>query len=637
MSKNKLLNLEYLPQEDFNKFVNAKWMLENKIPNKYTKWGTFEILHQENLNRLNKIIKSINVSNKKYYKLKQLYIEYMNKNKLEKLDSSPIDKYIDEVNLCNSKSDMWKLLAKHYKYGSFAIFSFYPNEDAKNSKLVIPYLYSGGIGLPDRDYYFDKDKKEIKEKYLQYLESCWCLYFKEDKNLDHILELETKFAEKTYTNIQKRDPNIMYNKMSINELKQICNLDWQSYFSILIIRDIPYLIVDNIEFYKLFFSLWKKLDICVWKDWMKCKIISNFSYYMSKRFYKNKFNFFNKFLSGQIEPKPRWERAVSTVDTYFGELLGQIYVEKYFPESSKIKMLDLVNNLKKEMKYRLLNLDWMSDQTKKKALKKLSVFRSKIGYPDKWIDFSKINFLKSDSLIEMIVKINCFNFDNEMKRLFKPTDLTRWEMDPQTINAYFHPLRNEIVFPAGILQKPFFDPDADDALNYGGIGTIIGHEMTHSFDDKGSKFDHNGNLKNWWTKKDKDKFDAKAKYFIKEYDKLKVHSKNVNGKLTLGENLADHGGVKISFYALKRVLKKKNQINKIINCETQNERFFKSWAIIWRSNIRCKEALNRLKIDVHSPNEWRINATLANITEFHETYNVKPGDKMYRKNPIQMW
>ena len=637
MSNNLLYNNKYLPQEDFYRYVNAKWMSENKIPNKYSKWGTFEIINQENLKRLNIILKSINCYDKKYYKLKQLYNSYMDKNNLEKLDSSPIDKYINEIDKCNCKADIWKLLAKHYKYGNFSFFSFYPNEDAKNSKLVIPYIYSAGLGLPDRDYYFDKDKNKIRKKYLEYLESCWYLYYSKKKNLNHLLDLEIKLADKTYTNVQKRDPNKMYNKMSINELKQICNLDWDKYFSMFIIRDIPYLIVDNKEFYKMFYKLWNKLDINIWKDWMKCKVISRFSNLMSKRFYDNKFNFYNKFLSGQIESKPRWERAVSLVDNNFGELLGQLYVEKYFPESSKNKILDLVNNLKKELKDRILNLDWMSDKTKKKALKKYCVFKSKIGYPDKWRDFSKINFTNNDSLIEMILKINCFDFDYEMKRLFKPTDLSRWEMNPQTINAYFHPLKNEIVFPAGILQKPFFDPNADDAINYGGIGTIIGHEMTHSFDDKGSKFDHNGNLNNWWTKEDKDKFDNKAKYFIKEYDKLKVNSKNVNGKLTLGENLADHGGVKISFYALQRALNKKNQINKIINCETQNQRFFRSWAIIWRCNIRPKESLLRLKTDVHSPNEFRVNATLANIPEFHRTYNVKPGDKMYRKNPVQMW
>jgi len=635
--ENKLNELKYLPSEDFNKYVNGKWMKDNSIPDKYSKWGTFEILNEENLNRLKEIIQNIDSSDKKYNKLRQIYDSYMNSKKLEELDSSPIDKYIKEIDSCKSKSELWNLLATYYKYGIFAVFSFYPSEDAKNSTLVVPYLHTGGLGLPDRDYYFDEDKKETRQKYLEYLESTWELYYLKHKNLDHILELETKLAEKTYTKVEKRDPHKNYNKMNINELKQVCNLNWELYFSKLVIRDIPYIIIDNKDFYKIFYKLWNNLDINIWKDWMKCKIISKFSSYMSERFYVNKFNFYNKFLSGQKEPKPRWERAVSIVDNNFGELLGRKYVEKHFPESSKIKMLEMVNNLKEELKRRILNLDWMSEETKKKALKKYSVFRAKIGYPDEWRDFSDIEFTEKDTLIEMLMKVNSFEFDYEMNRLYKPTDLNRWEMSPHTINAYFHPLKNEIVFPAGILQKPFFHPDSEEATNYGAIGTVIGHEMTHSFDDMGSKFDHEGNLNNWWTDNDKEKFDKKSKYYVDEYSKLTVNCKNVNGELTLGENLADHGGVKISYYALKKQLEKTNQLDKIVDGMTQNEKFFISWATVWRTNIRPEEADKRIRTDPHSPNEWRINATLANIPEFHETYNVKPGDKMYRENPVQMW
>lgn len=635
--ENKLSEVKYSPSEDFNKFVNGKWMNENPIPDKYTKWGTFEILHEENLNRLNNIITNIEPSDEKFYKLRQIYDAYMNEKRLEELDSSPIDKYINEINNCKSKSDLWKLLANHYKFGNFAVFSFYPSEDAKNSKLVVPYLHTSGLGLPDRDYYFDDEKKETRDKYLEYINNTWSLYYLKHKDLSHIVDLETKLAEKTYTRVEKRDPHKNYNKMTINELKQVCNLDWELYFSKLVIRDIPYLIVDNKDFYKRFYNLWNDLNIEVWKDWMKCKIISRFSSYMSERFYVNKFDFYNKFLSGQKEPKPRWERAVSVVDSNLGELLGRKYVEKHFPESSKVKMLEMVNNLKEELKRRILNLDWMSEETKQKALKKYSVFRAKIGYPDEWRDFSDITFTDKDLLVDILIKVNSFEFDYEMDRLFKPTDLNRWEMNPHTINAYFHPLKNEIVFPAGILQKPFFHPDSDEATNYGAIGTVIGHEMTHSFDDMGSKFDHEGNLNNWWTEEDKKKFDKKAQYYIDEYGKLTVNCKNVNGELTLGENLADHGGVKISYYALKKQLEKINEVDKIVNEMTQNESFFVSWATIWRTNIRHEEADKRIRTDLHSPNEWRINATLANIPEFHQTYNIKPGDKMHRENPVQMW
>ena len=595
------------PTDNFNEYVNGIWMKKNEIPAKYSKWGTFEVLHEENLNRLNNIIKT---SDCEYARLKRIYDEFMNIDKLETLDSSDIDKYIDGIINCDNKAELWRLLGQYHKYGIVSIFSFYPSEDAKNSSMVVPYLHTGGLGLPDRDYYFDNDKKDVRDKYIEYLESTWELYHMNNKRLDHILDLETKFAKVTYTRVEKRDPHKLYNKMTVSELKKVCNLDWDTYFSKLIIRELPFIIVDNPNFYKNFFELWEELDIKIWKDYLIVKIISNFSNYMSDRFFENKFKFYSKELSGQKEPKPRWERAVGVVNNNLGELLGRKYVEKHFPQSSKDKMLEIVKNLQDELKERILNLSWMSEETKKKALKKFKVFRAKIGYPDKWRDFSKLEFNKKDTLIDLLIKVHNFELDYEMNRLFKPTDKNRWEMDPHTINAYFHPLKNEIVFPAGILQKPFFNPEADDAINYGAIGTVIGHEMTHSYDDQGSKFDHEGNFQ--------------------------VNGKNVNGELTLGENLADHGGVKIAYYALKKHLEKTGNV-KNISGFTPYERFFISWANVWKTNISPIEADKRIITDPHSPNEWRINGTLANIPEFHKVFNVKKEDNMYRKDPVQMW
>ena len=620
------------PNDDFNKYVNGNWMKENEIPKKYSKWGSFEILHEENLKRLKDIIEE-DTNDCDFLKIKKLYDEFMNTKKLEKIDSSDIDKYINKIKKCKDISELWSLLADYHKLGVVSIFGFYASEDAKNSSIVVPYLYSGGLGLPDRDYYFDEDKKEMREKYLDYLESTWKLYHMEEKKLDHIFNLEKELAKVIYTRVEKRDPHRLYNKKNISQLKEICNLDWDKYFSKLIIRELPYIIVDNPKFYEKFYDLWKNKDLQVWKDYMIVKVISNFSNYMSDRFFQNKFKFYSMEISGQKEPKPRWDRAVGLVNSNLGELIGKRYVEKYFPQSSKDKMLKMVKNLKDELKDRILNLDWMSEETKGKALKKYEVFRAKIGYPDVWRDFNNLKFSNYDNLIDLIIKVHVFEFEYEMNRLYKPTDKNRWEMDPHTINAYFHPLKNEIVFPAGILQKPFFDPEADDAINYGAIGTVIGHEMTHSYDDQGSQFDHEGNLNNWWTKEDKKLFDKKAKYYIDEYGSFTVNGKNVNGELTLGENLADHGGVKIAYHAFK----KKLDDNKKISGFTPFERFFISWANVWKSNVRPEEADRRIITDPHSPNEWRINGTLANIPEFHETFNIQEGDPMYRKNPVQMW
>jgi len=636
-------NKEVTPSEDFNEYVNGNWMKNNPIPDKYTKWGSFEVLHEKNLERLKNIIEgsvysgeTINNCSDEYKKLKLLYDSYMNENLIEDLDAIPLDKYIKEIKSCETKSELWILLSKFYKYGLLSIFSFYPSEDAKNSNDVVPHLSTSGLGLPDRDYYFDEDKKETREKYVDYLESAWELYHMSKKDLTFVLDIETKLAEKTYTRVENRDPIKSYNKITINELKHICNLNWEKYFSFFIIHDISVIIVDNKEFYKRFYDLWNDLKLNVWKDYLIVKLISNLSSCLSDRFYMNKFNFYNMFLSGQKIPKPRWERAVSFVDSNLGELLGKTYVDKYFPQTSKDKMLELVNNLHGVLKERIINLTWMSEDTKIKALKKHKAFKFKIGYPDKWRDFSSLKFNDNDSLMNMIVKINIFDFEYEMNRLFKPTDLTRWEMNPHTINAYFHPLKNEIVFPAGILQKPFFDPDYDDAINYGAIGTVIGHEMTHSFDDMGNKFDEEGNLNNWWSDEDQNKFDIKSKYYVDEFNKLTVNGKNVNGKLTLGENLADHGGLKIAYYALNKHLKETKNIEKISNF-SPNERFFISWGKVWKSNITPEEADQRIKTDPHSPNIWRINAALANIPEFHKTFNIQKNSKMYRENPVQMW
>ena len=338
------------PGKDFNKYVNGTWLKENKIPEKYSKWGTFEILHEENLDRLNKIIKNSDG------KLKYIYDEFMNVDKLETLDSSVIDKYINGILNCENKSELWKLLGDYYKLGIVSIFGFYPGEDAKDSINVVPHLHSGGLGLPDRDYYFDDDKEEIRNKYINYLESMWELYHMKSKKLDHVFALEKKLANVIFTRVEKRDPHKSYNKMTISELKEICNLDWETYFSKLIIRDIPFIIVDNKDYYKKFYDLWTQCDMEIWQDYLITKVISNFSSYMSDRFFENKFNFYSKELSGQKVPKPRWERAVGVVNSNLGELLGRKYVEKYFPQSSKDKMLEMVKKLQDELRERILSL-----------------------------------------------------------------------------------------------------------------------------------------------------------------------------------------------------------------------------------------------------------------------------------------
>jgi putative endopeptidase len=641
------------PSEDFNLFVNGTWKKNNKIPDKYTKWGSFEILHESNLQKLKSLIEDCNKDDI-YKNIGIIYKLAMDESRLEKEGIDPLKCIVQTINVATTKEELWKTLGILYKYGIAGIFGTYPQEDAKNSTFVVIYISTSGLGLPDKDYYFLKEKEETRNKYKNYIKDLLLLYnpnWNDIENIDNIVQqiynFEEKLAEVTFTKVEKRDPEKNYNKITILELNKLTNLDWISYFKELNINMIiPYIVADNLCFYKFLGNLWSTTDLNILKNYILYKSISNSASYLNNAFVNLKFNFYGKFLSGQKEIKPRWEKAITMVESNLGELLGRKYCEKYFTENSKKKMLDMVTSLNSELKQRLTNLTWMSCETKKKAFKKQEVFKAKIGYPDKWRDFSKLELgtncvdinCNNKSLLNVIMDCNLFNHDYEVSRLYKPTDPDKWEMDPQMINAYFHPIRNEIVFPAGILQPPFFYPDGDDGLNYGAIGTVIGHEMTHSYDDMGSKFDHEGNLNDWWTDIDKTIFNEKSKYFVDEYSKCLVNGKNVNGELTLGENLADHGGVKISYYALKKKLDSdKTVVETTVDKNNFNifKRFFISWALVWRCNITDQETDKRLLTDPHSPNELRINCTLCNIPEFHKEFNIK--DKMFRKSPTQMW
>lgn len=656
-------DLSISPQEDFNLFVNGTWLKKNKIPSKYNRWGTFEVLHEENLQKIKTLVES---SNGYYKKLRILYSAAINEDKLNLEKEEPIKKYIQMIESCINKEELWICLSQLYVKGLVSIFGFFPEEDAKNSELVVPYIGTGGLGLPDRDYYFDEDKKEIRKKYKKYLADLFRLYYKNNNSyhdiVKQIYKLEEHLAEKTYTAVEKRDPEKNYHKMTLYDLNYNYKLNWNEYFDVLTKnKNIKYVIVDNPGFYGRLKELWDSLSLNTWKNYFKIKLLRSASSYLSDDYINLKFDFYNKTLSGQQELKPRWERAISMVNADLGELVGRLYVDKHFTSEAKIKMMDMVARLNKELQKRIMNLSWMSEETKKKAMLKNNAFTAKIGYPDKWRDFNGLLLEGNDSLLDISVKCSEFNHFFEMDRIFKPSDPNRWEMDPHTINAYFHPLKNEIVFPAGILQAPFFDVNAEDAFNYGAIGTVIGHEMTHSYDDMGSKFDYKGNLNNWWTKDDLQKFTEKAQYYIDQFSSFKSNGKNLNGELTLGENLADHGGVKIGFYALMDKLGKtynpislfgsnyislktydpisldggSNYIS--LNSLSPEQKFFISWANIWKNNITPEELDKRIMTDPHSPGEWRINGTLANIPEFHEVFSIQSGDSMYRYEPIQMW
>ncbi|MFW9990765.1 MAG: M13 family metallopeptidase [Candidatus Odinarchaeota archaeon] len=632
------------PQDDFYLYVNKKWKDANPIPEDQVSWGSFNILNEKTQKQVKELLEG-DYRDPEYKKLTRFYRSGLNIEKLDKEGYQPVLPYLEMVDKLPSRQEIPVTIAKLYELGLVSLFTLSSDPDAKNTSIEIPYLITSGLGLPDREYYFQEDKKEIKDKYTVYIENMFKLIGEPEEkarsNASKIVSIETQLAEVTPTNVEKRDPDKYYNRKTVEELEEIAqNFAWKDYFSTLVQTDITYLSIDKAEFYsRLDKLLFETIDLETWKIFLKFKIMSRAAPYLSSKFEEEHFNFYARVLSGQKTMKPRWRRVVAVLNQYnkiIGELVGKLYVEKHFPPSSKEKMLELITNLQEALKERILDLDWMSTETKEKAILKHGVFKAKIGYPDKWTDFSSFKIGEDSSYLENVIRANEFDFKEEMKRLYKLPDPGRWYMHPQTINAYFHPMKNEIVFPAAILQFPFFHPEASEAVNYGGIGAVIGHELTHSYDDQGRKFDHNGELNNWWNDSDLARFSEKAKYYEEEYSSFQINGKNINGKLTLGENLSDHGGVKIAYHALQKCFEKRGRPNGKGNFTPEQE-FFLSWARVWRSNIRPEEAKRRLQTDPHSPDYWRGNGTVANIEEFHQAFDVKPGDKLYRENVVNIW
>jgi len=494
------------------------------------------------------------------------------------------------------------------------------------------------LGLPNRDYYVKDDERSetIRKDYVQYIQNIYKLLDKTDEEAkqlaNKIMNLETKLAESSFTRLENRDPQATYNKMSVADLQKTApGFDWQLFLSSLTPVKIDSINIAQVKFAKGLGELFANTPVDDWKDFLNWKLINQSAPYLSDDFNQARFDFYSKKLLGQQKMTPRWKQVQGTVSSELGEAIGQVYVEKYFPPEAKQKITDLVANLKKALEIRINNLQWMSEATKKAALEKLHAINVKVGYPDKWRDYSGLEITR-DSYVKNLMASNKFNFEYEMNKIGKPVDKDEWGMTPQTVNAYYSPNRNEIVFPAAILQPPFFNVNADDAVNYGAIGVVIGHETTHGFDDQGRQYDKDGNLNDWWTKEDAKKYEEQTKKLVEQYNGfMAIDSMHVDGELTLGENIADFGGLTIALEAFKIDMKEKGiDPNEKIDGFTPIQRFFLSYATIWRQNIRDKELKNRLENDVHSPGEYRVNGALFNVPEFYEAFNIKETDKLYR-------
>ena len=626
--KTENMDLSVNPGKDFYDFATLGWRKNNPIPDDYTRYGSFDYLIEENNKCVREIVENDNG------KIGLLYKIAMDEEKLNAEKTNPVKPYLDEVNAIKSKRDLPKYLGKMHRFSS-AFWGDGVELDEMDSTHYLYNIGQSGTGL-SRDYYFDDDakSKEVRKKYKEYIKK-QMNNFGEKVDVEKLYALEERMAKSFYKKEKLRDPLANYHKKSMTEFKkEFTGFDWNTYFNARGV-DTDYINVNQPEPIMESIAIINDTDLELIKTYLKYRIINGATPFLDDKTYDIAFDFYNRVLSGQKEPKPRWKRAVAKIDGSLGEMVGQLYVKKYFPSKAKKRMEKLVKNLQRAYKDRIEDLTWMGDDTKKRAIEKLNKFNAKIGYPDKWRDYSKLE-IKDDSLYANMMRVSEFEDEFWLNKIGKEKDPTIWYMNAHEVNAYYDPSSNEICFPAGILQYPFFDMSADDAFNYGAIGSVIGHEMTHGFDDSGRHFDMDGNMKDWWTENDALMFTEKTNRMKEHFNNILVAPKtHANGEFTLGENLADYGGITIAFDAYKKYGEKsENALNL-----TPEQRFFVAYAMTEAGNIRDAEILRRTKMDEHSLSRWRVNGILPHVEKWYEVFNIKPDDELYLipEKRVKLW
>lgn len=643
------LDTTAVPGKDFYQYACGGWMKNNPLTAEYSRFGSFDKLAENNRKQLRELIEGI-ASRKAdngtvEQKIGDLFNLAMDSVKLNKDGYTPVKEHINLVQNIKSVKDLSAVIPQLAQSGVGSFFSMYVDADPMNSNKYLLQTHQGGISLGERDYYLDNDAHtvNIRNKYKEHIVKMFKMFGYSDAfskaAMQAVMDIETRLATAAFDQVKLRDPHANYHKISIAELKTLApDFDWNVVLSTLGIPATKELNVSQKESVVECNNILKTVPLETIKSYLLWKVIDESASYLSDDIYMQNFDFYGKTLSGKQEPSPRWKRAVSNVDGVLGEAVGQMYVKKYFPAEAKERMLQLVSNLQESLGERIKALSWMGDSTKLKAIEKLQAFHVKIGYPDKWRDYSKLTVNK-DSYYANILRASKFESDYMFSKLARSSvDKDEWLMTPQTVNAYYNPSTNEICFPAGILQYPFFDMKADDAFNYGAIGVVIGHEMTHGFDDQGCQFDKDGNLKNWWTAKDKEQFDARAKVLADYFDSIVVApGVHANGKFTLGENIADHGGLQVSFQAFKKATQGAEL--PVVDGFTPEQRFFLSYANVWAGNIRPEEILVLTKSDPHALGRWRVNGALPHINAWYDAFQIKPTDALYL-NPakrVSIW
>jgi len=629
------------PTDDFYQFVNGNWIKNNPIPETESRWGSFNELEIQNKNKLRTILEEASSDKSakpgsNTQKIGDFYAAAMDSVKLNKDGVAPLKDEFTRIDNIKNNEDLIKAVAHLHTVGVGPMFNGFIGQDPKNSTAYITQLYQGGLSLPDRDYYLNSDQRTvgIQTAYIAHIQKMFELLGDKPeaaaKEAKTVFEIEKGLAKASMTKVEQRDPEKQYNKKSAQELASFTpNINWNLYFAELGLKNVDNVVVGQPLFYKALDGAMKSVSISDWKTYLRWNLIDATASKLSDDLVNEHFAFYGKTLVGIPALKPRWKRALEATDASLGDALGQVFVEKYFTEASKKRVGEMVDNLIAAYRVRIDSRDWMSAETKKAANQKLDKVMKKIGYPDKWKDYSSLEITR-DAYVQNFLRANKYAFNEMANKLGKPIDRTEWGMTPPTINAYYNPSMNEIVFPAGIMQPIFFNPDADDAVNYGIMGAVIGHELTHGFDDEGSQYDADGNLKNWWTETDKANFKKKTDMIVKQFnDYVAIDSMHVNGELTLGENIADLGGLTISYYAFKKSLEGKPAPEKIDGF-TAEQRFFLAWAQGWRGSMRPEFLKNLIQTNPHSPGNFRGNGPLTNMQEFYDAFGVKEGDKMYR-------
>ena len=636
-------------EDDFYQYACGGWMANNPLDAEHSRYGAFDVLAENALKNVNDIIDSVskneNEAGSLADKIAMLYNIGMDSVRLQDQGAAPLMPYLEEVNAIKTNAEVWNALLKLHHMGVPVLFGIFGEADKDDANMCIAWAYQSGLGLGDRDYYLldEGNNKNIRAGYVALMTKEFAMagYDKmsgkrADKLAQTVMTFETRLAKAMNTKLQNRDPQATFNRYTVEEAAAFApNIDWKGYFQTMGILDgMKSFNIAQPNYFAEVNKVLTDTDVETLKAYYAWQIINAFASYLSDDFINTNFEFYGKLLSGREQNRPRWKRVTSTVEGAMGEALGQLYVEKYFPAEAKTRMETLVQNLITALGQRIDMAEWMTDATKANAHKKLSTIYVKIGYPNKWRDYSGLE-IKDDSYLANIVRSNIFDMDYMFSKINKPVDKDEWLMTPQTVNAYYNPTTNEICFPAAILQPPFFNMEADEAANYGAIGVVIGHELTHGFDDQGRQYDENGNLNDWWTEDDAKNFDANKQTLIEAFnncialDDPELGLMHGNGELTLGENIADNGGLHVSYLAMQNAMAKKQVNKEQMDGFTPEQRFFLAYAAVWASNIRPAAALQLTQMDVHSLGRNRVNVALPQVTEFIDAFGIKEGDGMW--------